>query len=75
MAENTNPNVKIEYTDPVSMRRDPNIGPITKPSQNIAHNNQKFFFLSFSSTDMSVRIACSIDILPPVIPFTILARK
>jgi len=57
------------------MRRDPNIGPITKPSQNIAHNNQKFFFLSFSSTDMSVRIACSIDILPPVIPFTILARK
>lgn len=75
MTAKRSPNPKIECTDPDSMRREPSIGQTTNPSPNIAPRSQKFFFLSFSSRAISVRIACKIDILPPVMPFTILARK
>ena len=75
IAAKTNQNVKIALIEPELIRREPRTGPITNQRPNIAPSSQKFFFLSFSSTEISVRIACNIAILPPLIPFAILEMK
>ena len=65
----------IPYTLPALRSNDPITGPMIKPSPNIAHISQKFLVFSSLLLEMSVRIACKIDIFHPVIPLMTLESK
>ena len=74
ISANIAPKANIVHTSPYLRINAPITGQIINPSPNIAPINQKFFAFVSLSGDISVSIACKIEILPPVIPFIALER-
>jgi hypothetical protein len=68
------PNAKIVRTSPYLSIKAPIIGHMINPNPKIAHIRPKFFALVSLSGDISVKIACKIEILPHVIPLIALER-
>ena len=73
---NNVPAQKIPCTPPSFNKIAHNTGPMINPSPKNAPMSQKFFAFSSGVGEISAKIACKIEIFPPVIPLmTLEIRK